>query len=1073
MRFFTAFLCVVLFSCFSLAQKKYLVSPNQEVIPIPRGSSAQKLIEKYNKERAAQSVLDNCSGGAQFGFDPLHFPIDSRFGFSHKDVMGEWFVAPARGTVDTFFFQQPAGSTISALDSQVIVRIFKSNISPGHGPGYDYPRPCRSWGYWLSTADLENGVAPFIEDATDTNWHSTIETNGGTIPSFEPFGLSVWGLSGVPVKIVSQGVTEVPMDIIPGGFQIKHHSAGVKDTIDIGETFFFSLKMNSQAAPQAYPDPAPTQFGANGNNPPYPPFPARNWKFYEHDSGPSNCAGTPASAIKKGWVARGPLVDDTTAGAVYDVWYIMTPTTNVPPKINSVDGPVNTISTNSQTITAEIFDCDAEQPTHAGIQTASMQYTVTDLAGNTLSSGSASLDNIGGDTFLGSLPGTNAKNRIVRYKVYAYDSTGLADSSSDFRYKVVDFNSTYYRADTTVACTPMSIVGTGTVIDTSKWFLPPGTTNTHPGDDGTAGPYSLGGSFIYFGDTLNYAWVGVNGAIALSKGVTDTLDVNSNGFATDGFDLPQRQHQGRPDTTRRAAGFMPKNMIAPFWADWISKQDSPIATFGHVRTSTTAFPGKFIAEWDSSGDFDATGAIADNDVFRVVLDRAAGTIQFQYTSIGIGGLDTLNLTGLNSDSLKHPPGPIAPFNYFNKDGFPAQSHLHAGLCVTYYPVLYTVAGTDGWNLVSVGQTPPSHAKSFLYPTAVSPSAFAYHGSYQSTQTLANGPGFWLKFSGSQTLDAPGSHLTSVDDALDANWNMVGSVSSPVLVSSLTTTPPGIITSPFFGFSGSYTVATTIAPGKGYWVKTSAPGTLHIVGTGAVPKQAPGIEELAALDKVTIQDKMGRAQTLYVGSDGVLSAAAAGKYEMPPSAPEGALNVRFSSGRMVEVYPAQADPSKTYEYPISMQGAVYPLIVRWEAARGGTQKLALMAVAAKDSKMLGVIDGSGKVTITDANVTKLVLKLTEGLSVPKVFALSQNYPNPFNPTTHFSVDIPRAAVVDITVYDVLGRKITTLMSGEQEAGYHVMEWDSKDGHGLNVPSGMYMVRMTAGDFSAVRKIMLMK
>jgi flagellar hook assembly protein FlgD len=64
-------------------------------------------------------------------------------------------------------------------------------------------------------------------------------------------------------------------------------------------------------------------------------------------------------------------------------------------------------------------------------------------------------------------------------------------------------------------------------------------------------------------------------------------------------------------------------------------------------------------------------------------------------------------------------------------------------------------------------------------------------------------------------------------------------------------------------------------------------------------------------------------------------------------------------------------------------------------------------------------------------------------------------------------------VDITVYDVLGRRITTLMSGEQEAGYHIMEWDSKDSHGLAVPSGMYMVRMTAADFSAVRKVMLMK
>ena len=134
---------------------------------------------------------------------------------------------------------------------------------------------------------------------------------------------------------------------------------------------------------------------------------------------------------------------------------------------------------------------------------------------------------------------------------------------------------------------------------------------------------------------------------------------------------------------------------------------------------------------------------------------------------------------------------------------------------------------------------------------------------------------------------------------------------------------------------------------------------------------------------------------------------------------------------------------------------------------------MKGVEGKVSQTLGIIEGTGKVTITDASVNKLVLKVSEGLAVPKEFALSQNYPNPFNPTTHFSVELPRASEVDITVYDVLGRKITALMSGEQEAGYHIMEWDSKDSHGMTVPSGMYMVRMTAGDFTAVRKIMLMK
>jgi len=376
-------------------------------------------------------------------------------------------------------------------------------------------------------------------------------------------------------------------------------------------------------------------------------------------------------------------------------------------------------------------------------------------------------------------------------------------------------------------------------------------------------------------------------------------------------------------------------------------------------------------------------------------------------------------------------------------------------------------------MVSVGETPPSYAKAFLFPTATSANAFRYSGGYVATTTLANGPGYWLKFSGAQSLDAPGAPVSTQDVALASNWNMIGSVSKPVAVGSLTTTPPAITSSPYFGFSGSYFVAGTILPGKAYWVKASAGGTLHIVAPSAEPKAAPAESELAGLNRITVQDKLGRAQTLYIGSESILSPEAASRYELPPPGPEGSLDVRFVSQRMVEVHPAQIEAGKEYKYPISMQGAVYPLTVKWEAGRGSAQKLVLMAALGKDTKTLGIMEGSGKVTISDAAVTRLILKLTDAPAVPKAFALSQNYPNPFNPVTHFSVEIPRASAVDVTVYDVLGRKITTLLTGDQEAGYHLMEWDSKDSHGLNVPSGMYMVRMTAGDFNAVRKIMLMK
>jgi hypothetical protein len=982
--------------------------------------------------------------------------------------MGEWFVAPVRGTIDTFYFI-PNGS-ISTVDSTVIVRIFKSNIFPGHGPGYDYPPPCLSWGYWLNTNDPESGIAAFIQDATDTTWHSTADSNGSSSPSFEPFGSAVWGMGGPSVKLVPNSINSLPMDILPGGFQIKAHPPEVADVVDAGETFFFTMKMPSFFSPQPYPDPAPTQFAGDYQF----QVPGRAWKFYPHENGPvCPCCGPVGY---KGWWARGSSDGgDPSRALAFDIWYSMTPTNNLPPTIIEGTALGYTLSTDSREVSVTAIDCDYENPSRAGLDSVYARYTVTDLAGIVMANGSVPMEYAGGDTYGGTLPGV-PKGKIVRYKFFAIDSTGLSDSTFEFKYNVVDLNSPYYRADTTLPCTTMSIADAGSVIDTSAWFLPPRSANANRTDDGTSGPFSLGGPFVYFGDTLNYAWIGVNGAIALSKTAAETLDVNSNGYPTYAWDLPQRQYHDRSDMAGQDAGLMPKNFIAPFWSDWIIKQDASPSTFGHIRYSATAYPGKFVVEWDTLGDFDATGPVIDHDRFRVILDRTSGAIQFQYDNVGFGGLDTLDLVGIQSDSLTHP-GVITPFNSFNKNGYPVETHLRNNLCLTYYPCAYEVALVVGWNLVSVGVHPPSYSKSFLFPSSISP-AFAYRGGYIPRQTLDTGGGYWIKVSGAQTICVPGLPVACVDDSLNAGWNIVGSSSKPALVGSLTTTPPGIIASPFIEYSGRYSIPTTINPGHGYFVKAREPGVLHICGnTASAPKEATGIDELAGLDKVTIQDKAGRGQTLYIGSDAILKGDEAARYEMPPSAPEETFDVRYSSGRMVEVYPSKPDKSKEYKYPIELRNAEYPVVVSWKAAGGNERTLALIAVTGKERKTLALLGGNkgsgGNVTIRDPGVRKLILKLTSGTALPKEFALSQNYPNPFNPVTQFTVDVPKAADVEIAVYDVLGRRITSLMTGEQEAGYHTVAWDSKDNRGLTVPSGMYMVRMTAGDFRAVRKVLLLK
>ncbi len=93
--------------------------------------------------------------------------------------------------------------------------------------------------------------------------------------------------------------------------------------------------------------------------------------------------------------------------------------------------------------------------------------------------------------------------------------------------------------------------------------------------------------------------------------------------------------------------------------------------------------------------------------------------------------------------------------------------------------------------------------------------------------------------------------------------------------------------------------------------------------------------------------------------------------------------------------------------------------------------------------------------------------------PEVFALYQNYPNPFNPTTQINYDLPGETLVNIKIYDVMGRSIRTLMNTNQTTGYHSIRWDAKNDIGEGVAAGMYIYTIQAGKFRATRKMVLLK
>ena len=117
----------------------------------------------------------------------------------------------------------------------------------------------------------------------------------------------------------------------------------------------------------------------------------------------------------------------------------------------------------------------------------------------------------------------------------------------------------------------------------------------------------------------------------------------------------------------------------------------------------------------------------------------------------------------------------------------------------------------------------------------------------------------------------------------------------------------------------------------------------------------------------------------------------------------------------------------------------------------------------------VADRSGKVYIEAA-------KVNVAKALPKVFSLSQNSPNPFNPSTTISYEIPEssgAAKVVVAVYNIRGQKVITLVDELKEAGQYSVNWNGRNENGRRVSSGVYFYRMSAGDFTAVRKMVIVK
>jgi photosystem II stability/assembly factor-like uncharacterized protein len=107
-------------------------------------------------------------------------------------------------------------------------------------------------------------------------------------------------------------------------------------------------------------------------------------------------------------------------------------------------------------------------------------------------------------------------------------------------------------------------------------------------------------------------------------------------------------------------------------------------------------------------------------------------------------------------------------------------------------------------------------------------------------------------------------------------------------------------------------------------------------------------------------------------------------------------------------------------------------------------------------------------------TKKTTRVAErAQTVPKDFALEQNYPNPFNPSTTIRFSLPKKSAVRIFVYAVNGRQVGEILHQTRDAGSHAVIWDAADNEGRPLRAGVYFYKLIADEFTAARKMILLR
>ncbi len=194
-----------------------------------------------------------------------------------------------------------------------------------------------------------------------------------------------------------------------------------------------------------------------------------------------------------------------------------------------------------------------------------------------------------------------------------------------------------------------------------------------------------------------------------------------------------------------------------------------------------------------------------------------------------------------------------------------------------------------------------------------------------------------------------------------------------------------------------------------------------------------------------------------------------------------IQFTLSVGAGLELGPVQTAVDVAGIMAVSRQNAAGELMVVVFNNAGGTVEQDGSTVIRIPFQFKGGQD-KATVELTDFQVAGMlgeVLPVTIGekrveISIlPDVFALHQNYPNPFNPVTEIRIDVPETSPVTLTIYNIMGQEVATVLDGQLDGGIHRVRWNGTNNLGETVGTGVYFYRLSAPTFTSTKKMIMMK